>query len=282
MRSFTATAIQMRSGADKAANLAAAEDMVTAAARQGAALVSLPEVFSWRGKHSEEAAQAEPIPGPAWEAMSRLARKLSIVLVAGSVLETPARSSESAATGEAANGKCFNTCVLFGPDGAQLALYRKIHLFDIDLPGTVTLRESDSRAAGGATVCVSTDLGRIGLAVCYDLRFPELFRRLADDGAEIIVMPSSFTAPTGQAHWHTLVRARAIENQCYFIAPNQYGQALQGFRDYGHSLIVDPWGKVLAEGEADAAGPISAPLDADYLLKVRRELPCLNHRRLRS
>jgi predicted amidohydrolase len=136
------------------------------------------------------------------------------------------------------------------------------------------------RAPGTEVVCVETALGRIGLAVCYDLRFPELFRRLAEQGSEVVVMPSAFTRPTGQAHWEALLRARAIENQCFMVAPNQYGAGAQGFHDYGNSLVVDPWGVVLARGGDDEAAIVAATLDASVLERVRRELPSLTHRRL--
>ncbi len=277
MRSFQATAIQMHSGPDKAANLAEARRLVEEAAESGSSLVVLPELFFWRGGQDREGDAAEPVPGPTSEAMGCLARDLSIYLVAGSIL----RISDEAADQDRARPKYRNTCLLFGPDGSQLASYDKIHLFDIDLPGRISLRESDSRSPGGQTVCVETELGLIGLAVCYDLRCPELFRRLSDAGAELIVMPSAFTAATGQAHWHALLRARAIENQCYLLAPNQYGKALQGFEDYGHSLIVDPWGKVLAESGSGGAATVSAWLDASHLQRIRRELPCLTHRKIR-
>jgi predicted amidohydrolase len=268
MLSFVAAAVQMKSGPDKAANVAEASARIEEAARAGAQLVALPEVFAWRGPHDRERLEAEPVPGPTTDRMAALARRLGIHLVAGSLLE--ARP----------DGLPYNTTTLFSPDGSLLALYRKIHLFDIDLPGRVTIRESDLRAPGSEVVCVATALGRIGLAVCYDLRFPELFRRLADAGAEIVVMPSAFTRPTGLAHWEPLLRARAIENQCFVIAPNQFGAGSAGFSDYGNSLLVDPWGTVLARGGDDEPGVVSATLDADVLERVRRELPSLAHRRL--
>lgn len=277
MQTFPAAAIQMKAGPDKAANVAEAEARIGEAARAGAQLVALPEVFAWRGPHDRERFEAETIPGPTTDRMAALARRLGIHLVAGSLLE--ARTGADGSTG--ADALPFNTCTLFGPDGSLLALYRKVHLFDVDLPGRVTIRESDLRAPGSDVACVSTALGRIGLAVCYDLRFPELFRRLADDGAEIVVMPSAFTRPTGLAHWEPLLRARAIENQCFVIAPNQFGAGSAGFSDYGNSLVVDPWGVVLARGGDDEPGVIAATLDGAELARIRRELPSLCHRRLR-
>lgn len=272
MQSFSAAAIQMKSGPDKAANVAEATARIEEAAGAGAQLVALPEVFAWRGPHDRERLESEPIPGPTTDAMAAVARRLGIHLVAGSLLESRPAADPP--------GLPFNTSTLFGPDGSLLALYRKVHLFDVDLPGRVTIRESDLRAPGRDVVSVTTALGRIGLAVCYDLRFPELFRRLADAGTEIVVMPSAFTRPTGLAHWEPLLRARAIENQCFVIAPNQFGAGSAGFSDHGNSLVVDPWGAVLARGGDDEPGVIAATLDGALLDRVRRELPSLAHRRL--
>jgi deaminated glutathione amidase len=270
--------VQMKSGPDKGGNLATARRAIEEGARAGAELVALPEVFSWRGTPERSHHEAESIPGPTTETMSATARRLGIHLVAGSILES---AGDLPAGSRAGTQRLpFNTTTLFGPDGSLLGLYRKIHLFDVDLPGRVTVRESDLRSPGDEVVCVETALGRIGLAVCYDLRFPELFRKLADAGAEVVVMPSAFTKPTGQAHWEPLVRARAIENQSFMIAPNQYGESAHGFEDYGNSLVVDPWGKILARGPADESAVVTATLDAAVLERVRRELPSLEHRRL--
>ena len=262
-------AIQMASGGDKAANLERAENLIRLAAARGARLVALPEVFNWRGKRSEEAAAAEPLEGPTLTLMAGLARELEIHLVAGSITED--------APGHA---KRYNTSVLLGPNGERLAVYRKIHLFDVDLPGRVTIKESDAKIAGAEVVSMQTALTTIGLSVCYDLRFPELYRRLAFAGARIITIPSAFTFPTGEAHWDVLIRARAIENQCYVIAPAQFGPNVHGFSDYGNSMIVDPWGRVIARA-ADVEGVVVAPIDLEYLERVRRELPSLAHARLR-
>ncbi|HXC52110.1 MAG TPA: carbon-nitrogen hydrolase family protein [Candidatus Limnocylindrales bacterium] len=273
MKTFPVAVVQMNSGPDKGTNLAKAAHAIEEAAHAGAQLVALPEVFSWRGKPEQSRHEAESIPGQTTDAMSALARRLRIHLIAGSILE-------SIAFPAGAGGLPFNTATLFGPDGSLVAAYRKIHLFDVDLPGRVTVKESELRRAGDEVVCVQTELGRIGLAVCYDLRFPELFRKLADAGAEVIAMPSAFTKPTGQAHWEPLLRARAIENQCFVVAPNQYGVSTHGFEDYGNSLIVDPWGQVVARGPDNEAAVVTATLDAAVLERVRRELPSLEHRRL--
>ena len=160
-----------------------------------------------------------------------------------------------------------------------MASYRKIHLFDVDLENGVTARESDTRQFGDAVIGANTDLCMMGLSVCYDLRFPELYRKLATEGAQLIFVPSAFTAYTGQAHWEPLLRARAIENQAYVIAPDQFGKNPTSFETHGHSMIVDPWGKILAE-LPDGPGIVMAEIDLDFLAKVRTELPALSHRKL--
>ncbi len=259
----------MRATGDRDRNLARTEQLVEAAVREGARLVALPEMFAWRGPQSEESAHAEEVPGPTTEFASALARNLSIVLVAGSILER---------TGE--GNRCYNTTLIFDTNGELLGRYRKIHLFDVAIEGHVEARESRTRTHGAEPVCIDTEFGRLGLAICYDLRFPELFRRLSERGAEIFVVPSAFTAPTGAAHWHVLVRARAIENQCYVVAPNQVGPTVHGFDDYGHSIIVDPWGRVLEEAGEEDPEIVTAEISAERLAYVRRSLPALEHRRL--
>jgi predicted amidohydrolase len=173
----------------------------------------------------------------------------------------------------------FNTSCLFDPRGAIVARYRKVHLFDVDLPGRVAVQESATRAPGAETVTASTELGTLGLSICYDLRFPELYRRLSRAGAEVLLVPSAFTFPTGAAHWEVLLRARAVENQCYVVAADQAGTSPQGFADWGDSMLIDPWGRVLARA-GDGEAVVSAEIDLDYLARVRRELPALAHARL--
>jgi len=265
---FIAAAVQMVASDDKGANLQEAERWIRQAAAKGARVVVLPEVFIWRGNKKLEREFAEVIPGPTSTAMGALARELGIYLLAGSILEAISGSD-----------KAYNTSLLFDPAGALLACYRKIHLFDVDLANGVSLRESDTRAHGGEVVVAQTEFGRMGLSVCYDLRFPELYRGHAEQGADVIFVPSAFTAFTGQAHWEALLRARAIENQVYVIAADQFGKSAKSFECHGHSMIVDPWGKILAE-LADGPGVITAEIDLDYLAKVRAELPALKHRRL--
>lgn len=265
---FIAAAVQMTASDDKAANLEEAERWVRRAARASARVIALPEVFIWRGSKKLEKHQAEPIPGPSSGIMAQLARELKIYLLAGSILEAISGSD-----------KVYNTSLLFDPAGKLLASYRKIHLFDVDLASGVSLRESETRAHGDAVAVGAGELCTMGLSVCYDLRFPELYRALAKQGAQLIFVPSAFTAFTGEAHWESLLRARAIENQAYVVAPGQFGESAQSFKTHGHSMIVDPWGKVLAE-LPDGPGMITAEVDLDYLAKVRAELPALAHRRL--
>ncbi|MSP38021.1 MAG: carbon-nitrogen hydrolase family protein [Deltaproteobacteria bacterium] len=253
---------------DKAANLKEAEHWLRLAAKQGARVAVLPEVFIWRGSKKLERQFAEAIPGPTSTRLGELARKLKIYLLAGSILEAIPDSPQA-----------YNCSLLFDPSGNLIARYRKIHLFDVDLANGVSLRESETRAHGSEVVVAKTELAIMGLSVCYDLRFPELYRGLADGGAELVFVPSAFTAFTGAAHWETLLRARAIENQVYVIAADQFGKSAKSFQTHGHSMIVDPWGKVLAE-LADGAGVIAAEIDLDHLAKVRAELPALKHRKL--
>ncbi|HJQ83088.1 MAG TPA: carbon-nitrogen hydrolase family protein [Candidatus Binatia bacterium] len=268
MERYLAAAVQMASGTDRGANLARAEALVREAASRGARLVVLPEVFAWRGPRAEEAGATEPVPGPTTERLAALARALGVWLCAGSLLER----------GDG-DGRAFNTSCLFDPHGALVARYRKIHLFDVELPGRVSVRESATRAPGTDVVAVRTELGVLGLSICYDLRFPELYRRLVRAGAEVLLLPSAFTFPTGAAHWEVLCRARAVENQCYLIAPDQTGTSPHGFADWGDSLIVDPWGRVLARA-GDGEGVVVAEIDRGLLARVRRELPALAHARL--
>ena len=253
---------------EKAASIAEAEKWIREAAAQGARVVALPEVFVWRGVKKEERQAAEPIPGPTSERLAVLARELSIYILGGSILEQIPGSD-----------KAYNTSLLFSPEGRVLAKYRKIHLFDVDLKEGVSTRESDTRACGDAVVVAETDLCPMGLSTCYDLRFPELYRKMMAKGAQLMFVPSAFTAYTGKAHWEPLLRARAIENQSYIVAPGQFGKHPKSFETHGHSMIIDPWGKILAE-LPDGPGVVLAEIDLDYLLRVRTELPCLEHVKL--
>lgn len=271
MRTFVASAAQLCAGPDPDRNAQTARTLIEQAASRGAQLVCLPELFGWSGPGAQESSVAETVPGRTTELAAELARRHRIHIVAGSVLEKSSDPSES---------RCYNTAQLVGPGGDLLASYRKIHLFDVDIDGGPSVIESRNRVPGENIICLDTELGRIGLAICYDLRFPELFRALSSAGAEIIVMPSAFTAQTGESHWLPLIRARAIENQCFFIAPNQHGPTAYGFASYGHSVIVDPWGTVLAEAGDDGPATVDAELRADRIEQIRAQLPSLSHRRL--
>jgi predicted amidohydrolase len=266
-RRFLTAALQFGAGSDKKINLATAERLSRIAAARGAQLIVLPEVFFWRGARQDETAAAEPIPGPTTERLAALARDLGAHLVGGSILEHVPGSA-----------KVFNTSTVFGPTGEMLGRYRKAHLFDVDIPGHVSIRESDTRMGGSEPIVVKTPLATLGLSICYDLRFPELYRRLTDLEAEVVCIPSAFTFATGALHWEVLLRARAIENQVYVIAANQTGFGPAGFADFGHSLIVDPWGTPIGRA-SNAETVLVSEIDLDYLAQIRRELPCLTHRR---
>lgn len=266
-----AAAVQMTSGERLAENLATVEKLVRAARGRGAELVALPENFALMApSEREKFAHAESLdaPGPILATLSSLARELRIHLVAGGM---PERGPDAE--------HVYNTCVLLGPDGAVLGSYRKIHLFDVAIPDGAEYRESATVTPGGAPVVAATPWGGLGLSVCYDLRFPELYRALGLLGARMLVVPAAFTQHTGKDHWHVLLRARAVENQAFVIAPGQFGRHSARRVTYGHSLIVDPWGTVLAEA-GDGEGLAVAELDFAQLERVRREVPCLDHRRI--
>jgi predicted amidohydrolase len=262
-----AAAIQMNSTEDRERNLAVADRLVRAAARDGARLVVLPEKWSVLGRPAALAAGAEPLDGPALTWAREVARELGVDLVAGSIAERVA-----------GRDKGLNTSVHVGPDGRVRATYRKVHLFDVEVGGTV-YRESDGEDAGEELVTSELRDGtRLGLAVCYDLRFPELFRILALRGALVVSLPSAFTLETTRDHWEVLLRARAIENQQFVIAANQIGEHAPGLRSGGRSMIVDPWGVVLATAP-DGEGHAIAELDLERQARIRASLPSLANRR---
>jgi predicted amidohydrolase len=262
-------ALQMNSGEDKARNLDAAVRLVRAARARSAVLAGLPENFSWLGPEPDRAANAEPLDGPSLSRLQQLAREEGLALLAGSVLEPGAPG-----------GRLYNTSVLFGPDGSRLAVYRKIHLFDVEVGDGVRYRESDAVAPGTELACADTPAGRLGLSICYDLRFPELYRGLADLGAELLAVPAAFTLMTGKDHWEVLLRARAIENQAWVMAPAQHGRHGEKRLTWGHALVADPWGLVVARA-SDGEGMAVADVDPALTARIRRDLPALQHRRLR-
>jgi predicted amidohydrolase len=262
-----AAAVQLNATADKARNLETADGLVRAAAADGATLIVLPEKWSVLGTGADLRAGAEPLDGAAISWARATARELGVDLVAGSI-------AERVEGGE----KLRNTCVHVAPDGEVAAVYRKIHMFDVEVDGTV-YRESAHEEPGEEAVLSRTRDGvELGLSVCYDVRFPELYRLLAVEGARILTIPAAFTLPTTRDHWETLVRARAIENQCFVIAANQIGEHPGGARSGGRSMIVDPWGLVLALAP-DAETAIVADLDLAAQEAVRRRLPSLANRR---
>ncbi len=261
-------AVQMTSGADRARNLEVALRLVNEAADLGARLVGLPENFAFMGPEPERIAGAETVEGPTVSALRELARRRGVFVLAGSIAEKVD-----------APGKTANTSVLVGDDGVVVAVYRKIHLFDVNIPDGARYAESETVVPGDRPVLAETALGRIGLTVCYDLRFPELYRALSARGAELLTVPSAFTLFTGKDHWEPLLRARAIENLCYVLAPAQVGRHSASRVTFGNAMIVDPWGVVLARCP-DGEGVCVAPFHRDRLTQVRAQLPSLSHRRL--
>ena len=261
-----AAAIQLNSTADVDRNLATAERLVDAAAAAGAELVVLPEKWSALGPGEVLLELAEPLDGPIVTAARGWAQRLGITLLAGSVGERIEGSERIA-----------NTSLLIAPDGEIEATYRKIHMFDVDVGG-VSYRESEHERAGEEVVVAPAAGTDLGMTICYDLRFPELFRILALRGARVITVPSAFTATTGRDHWEVLLRARAIEDQLFVVAANQFGTAPPSFSSWGHSMIVDPWGRIL-DVLADGEGHAIADLDLGEIERVRAQVPSLASRR---
>ena len=257
--------VQMNSRQDKAANLAAAGDGIEKLAHQGVDLVLLPEMFNHLGSDPENAAAAEEIPGPSTEWARGQARDRGIFIHCGSVIE---RRDEGD----------FNTSVVFDRSGDEVVRYSKLHLFDIRLPDGSRYLESEAITPGDRIALFECDGVVAGLAICYDLRFPELFRALAEAGADLLLLPAAFTVATGMYHWEPLIRARAIENGCYVAACGQWGQWARGKQCYGHSLVADPWGTVIGQCR-EGVGTLAVELDIAYLRSVRERMPVLKHRR---
>jgi predicted amidohydrolase len=273
MTAILAACAQLTSTADVSRNLATCRRLIEAAAARGAKLAVLPENFAFVGaKEQDKFAVAEPLdearPGPILASLAAAAKATGLWIVGGGMPEASPDPN-----------KVWNTAVVIRPDGSLAARYRKIHLFDVDIPGGAQFKESGTVAPGDAVVTTKLPWFTLGLSICYDLRFPELYRRLVAEGAQVIVVPAAFTLHTGKDHWRPLLTARAIENQVYVLAPGQFGRPFENRACWGHSLIVDPWGAVLAEaGDRECA--IVAELDLELQAKVRRELPCLGHRRV--
>lgn len=267
----TVACIQMASGPKVGANLLEAERLIGMAVDKGSKLVVLPENFAIMGKDESDkvAVREAEGSGPIQDFLAQQAQRHRIWLVGGTV---PLVAH--------ADNKIRAACLLFDDQGKQAARYDKIHLFDVSVVDSdERYTESDTIEPGDQAVVVDTPFGKLGLAVCYDLRFPELFRTMLDQGMELLALPSAFTAITGKAHWETLVRARAIENLCYVFAAGQGGYHLNGRATYGHSMIVDPWGQVMNE-LANGSGLVCAEMNLDRLHNLRRTFPCLDHRNI--
>jgi predicted amidohydrolase len=261
---------QMRSGQDVEDNLRIAEKLVREAGDGGADIAALPEVFTYLGSASGRSAAAEPVPGPTTERLAAIARERAMWVLGGSVIESD-------------HDRVYATSVLLNRAGELVARYRKIHLFDVNLPGQAPFRESSTFTPGDQLVTHETDVARIGLSICYDLRFPELYRGLMVMGAEVLFVPAQFQHETGKDHWEALLRARAIENQCFVVAPGQwgtFGDPQKGRRSYGNSMVVDPWGRVLVRAPEEGDGVWFADLQMAELRRIRQVLPALQHRRL--
>ncbi len=267
-------AIQMASGPQVTANLLLAGQLIAEAAGKGARFVVLPENFGLMGVTEQDKLEVAESAngGPMQEFLAENARKHGVWICGGTLpVETPEP------------GKVYASSFIYNDEGRQVARYDKVHLFDVSLPGVdENYNESETILPGDRTVVVDTPFGKIGLAVCYDLRFPELFRELVDRGAEIIFVPAAFTDLTGKAHWDILVRARAVENLCYVVASAQGGYHVNGRTTYGHSMIVDPWGAVVDEADDHKPGIVLGDINLDCLRRVRRSFPVLQHRRLLS
>jgi predicted amidohydrolase len=278
---FLVAAVQLQSTSNESGNLDLASTLIERAAGYGARFAATPENTNFLGPHQDKVKGAQPLDGPVCARFSELARQHSMYLLLGSFNEQAAAMEVGGGDGGGTPTRCNNTSVLFGPDGARIAVYRKIHLFDVDVSEEVRFKESATIAPGSEVVAAATELGTVGLTVCYDLRFPELYAALVRKGAQILTVPSAFTLMTGKDHWYALLRARAIETQCYVIAPAQSGKHDdRGLRhSYGHSLVIDPWGQVIGSA-SDGPGLALAEIDLERVARVRRQIPVSEHRRV--
>ncbi len=266
-----AAVVQLNTQDDPVLNLSRAREWIARAAAAGAELVTLPENFAYMGEEARKRELAERLdgafPGPIYTALAESAAKHGVWVLGGGM---PEKSDDPA--------RPYNTSVLVDPKGKIAATYRKVHLFDVSLPDGTSLRESAATSAGAEAVTAQVKGVRVGLSICYDLRFPELYRRLVDQGARIVTVPSAFTLTTGKDHWHALLRARAIENQVWVLAAAQHGKHPRGRQTYGKSIIIDPWGEVVAQ-VSEGEGFAVAKLDFEYQDRVRTSLPSLLHRK---
>ncbi|MBD2778539.1 carbon-nitrogen hydrolase family protein [Iningainema tapete] len=267
MKSYLAAALQLTSVSNLQQNLAQAEELIDLAVRQGAELVGLPENFSFMGEENEKILQAQAIAHETEQFLKKMAQRFQVTILGGG-FPIPTNT-----------GKVYNTALLLHRNGEELARYQKVHLFDVNVPDGNTYRESTTVMAGTQlpSVYFSNDLGNIGLSVCYDVRFPEIYRHLSHKGADILFVPAAFTAFTGKDHWQVLLQARAIENTCYVIAPAQTGINYARRQTHGHAMIVDPWGVILADA-GEKPGVAIAEINPSRLEQVRRQMPSLQHR----
>ncbi|AFY39240.1 Nitrilase/cyanide hydratase and apolipoprotein N-acyltransferase [[Leptolyngbya] sp. PCC 7376] len=267
MKSYLAAAVQMKSKPHLIHNLGEAEDLIQLAVNQGAELVTLPENFSYLGDEASKMTQAQEIAEQSEKFLKTMAQRFRITLLGGGF---PVPAGEN---------KVCNTALLISPEGQELARYNKVHLFDVDLPDGNTYTESSTVQAGNSLpqLCRTPQLGNIGLSVCYDVRFPELYRHLSKQGADILCIPAAFTAYTGKDHWQTLIQARAIENTAYVVAPAQTGKHYGMRYSHGHAMIVDPWGTILDDVGVHP-GVAIAEISPIRLKQVRQQMPCLQHR----
>ncbi|MEI3611893.1 carbon-nitrogen hydrolase family protein [Pseudogracilibacillus sp. SO30301A] len=259
-------AIQLNPQDNKEENILSALQYVREAANNGAEFIVLPEYVDFMGEESKKVMLGETIPGPTSNAFASVAKEYNIYLLCGSILE------------KADDKRVYNSSMLINGNGEIIATYRKLHLYDAIFEGRYTIKESDTIKPGKDVVTADTDFGTVGMTICYDIRFPELFRSLALRGSKVIFVPAAFPLYTGAHHWEILLRARAIENQCYIVAAGQFGIAPPDHVEFGNSMIIDPWGTVLARAPEKEA-IIIENLDLGYIDQVRGKIPCFNHRR---
>jgi predicted amidohydrolase len=269
--SLTVAAVQLNSQADVSENLEQCAKLVQLSAERGAKVIVLPENFAFFGSEQDKRQIAETLGdrnAPIQNALAAIAKRSHVTLIAGGF---PERSADP--------DRPFNTSAVFGATGEVISAYRKIHLFDVDLQDGTSLRESANTQYGTELITTAIAGFKFGLSICYDLRFPELYRGLVAQGADVLTVPAAFTLHTGKDHWHALLRARAIESQTYVVAAAQFGKHPNNRHTYGHSLVIDPWGSVIAQA-SDGPGITTATISRSYLTQVRQAVPCLMHRRL--
>ena len=281
MKPYLAAAIQMTSKPDLEENLEQAEELIDFAVRQGCKLIVLPENFAYMGDEQKKLELAEEISTRTEEFLRTMALRYQVYVLGGGY-PVPTPEQKTGQEKQPDGKKVYNTATLLSPNGAELARYQKIHLFDVNLPDGNTYRESNTvmPGAGQMQSCYIETLGTLGLSVCYDVRFPELYRTLASQGADVLLIPAAFTEFTGKDHWQILIQARAIENTCYVIAPAQVGVHYARRQTHGHAMIVDPWGTILADAGGMKPGVAIAEINPERLQQVRRQMPSLQHRRL--